>query len=105
MSTTNEAPVKLNILDKEYRVACPIGEEESLHASAHLLNARIQEVRDRGKAIGTDRVAVMAALNLANDFLAQKSDWERSSKSFYTRIRNLQDRIDLALKNTQQLEL
>jgi cell division protein ZapA len=103
--STNEAPVKLNILDKEYRVACPIGEEESLHASAHLLNARIQEVQDRGKAIGTDRVAVMAALNLANDFLAQKNDWERSSKSFYTRIRSLQDRIDLALKNTQQLEL
>jgi len=103
--STNEAPVKLNILDKEYRVACPIGEEESLHASAHLLNARIQEVRDRGKAIGTDRVAVMAALNLANDFLAQKNDWEHSSKSFYTRIRSLQDRIDLALKNTQQLEL
>ncbi len=103
--SSNEPPVTLNILDKEYRVACPAGEEESLQASAHLLNARIQEIRDRGKAIGADRVAVMAALNLAHEFLNQKNDYERSSKSVSTRIRSLQDRIDVALKNSQQLEL
>ena len=103
--TSNEPPVTLNILDKEYRVACPSGEEESLQASAHLLNARIQEIRDRGKAIGADRIAVMAALNLAHDFLDQQSAHERSNKSFSSRIRNLQNRIDHALKNTQQLEL
>ena len=100
----NKPPVTLNILDKEYRVACPDGEEESLHASAHLLNARIQEIRDSGKAIGADRMAVMAALNLAHDFLSQKNDQERSSKNFSSRMRNLQNRIDTALKNTQQLE-
>lgn len=103
--SSNDQPITLNILDKEYRIACPSGEEESLQASAHLLNTRIQEIRDSGKAIGPDRVAVMAALNLANDFLAHKNAQERSSKSFNTRIRNLQNRIDDALKNSQQLEL
>ncbi len=101
----SEPPVSLNILDKEYRVACPAGEEASLQASAHLLNTRIQEVRDRGKAIGADRIAVMAALNLANDLLQQKNEYERTSKTFSTRLRSLQDRIDTALKNSQQLEL
>ena len=104
MSFENQ-PITLNILDKEYRIACPVGEEESLQASAHLLNARIQEIRDSGKAIGLDRVAVMAALNLANDFLANKTAHEHSSKNFNSRIRTLQNRIDDALKQSQQLEL
>ncbi len=102
---SSDQPVTLNILDKEYRIACPSGQEESLQASAHLLNARIQEIRDSGKAIGPDRVAVMAALNLANDFISQKTDHERHSKSMYNRVRSLQDRIDTALKESQQLEL
>ena len=103
--SSSEPPVTLNILDKEYRVACPAGEEESLQASAHLLNTRIQEIRDRGKAIGADRIAVMAALNLANDFIAQQNDHDRSNKTFSSRLRSLQDRIDVALKDSQQLEL
>ena len=103
--SSNEPPISLSILDKEYRVACPAGEEESLQASAHLLNTRIQEIRDRGKAIGADRIAVMAALNLANDFIDQQNEHERSSKTISSRIRNLQDRIDVALKDSQQLEL
>ena len=70
-----KSPVVLNILDKEYRIACPKGEEDSLQASAHLLNVRIQEIRDGGKVMGPDRMAVMAALNLAHDLLLQKVDW------------------------------
>jgi cell division protein ZapA len=100
-----EQPVTLNILDKEYRIACPAGEEASLQASAHYLNTKIQEIRDSGKAIGADRVAVMAALNMAHEYLSQKNEHEKYSKSFFNRVRSLQDRIDVALKNTQQLEL
>lgn len=98
-------PITLNILDKEYRIACPTGEEETLQASAHYLNTKIQEIRDNGKAIGTDRVAVMAALNISHEFLNQKTEHEKNSKSFFNRVRSLQDRIDVALENTQQLEL
>ena len=100
-----DEPITLNILDKEYRIACPTGEEETLQASAHYLNTKIQEIRDNGKAIGTDRVAVMAALNISHEFLNQKTEQENNSKSFFNRVRSLQDRIDVALKNTQQLEL
>ena len=103
--SSSERPITLNILDKEYRIACPQGEEESLQASAHLLNSRIQDIRDAGKAIGADRVAVMAALNLAHEYLDQKNDYDRTSKSVTTRVRHLKDRIDHALKSTHQLEL
>ena len=101
----SDQPITLNILDKEYRIACPNGEEESLQASAHLLNTRIQEIRDNGKALGTDRVAVMAALNLAHEFINQKNSHERTANSMTNRVRTLKDRIDVALKDSQQLEL
>ncbi|MDE0250601.1 MAG: cell division protein ZapA [Gammaproteobacteria bacterium] len=100
-----KSPVVLNILDKEYRIACPKGEEDSLQASAHLLNVRIQEIRDGGKVMGPDRMAVMAALNLAHDLLLQENRLEHSSRNISARIRSLQERIDSTLKHTRQLEL
>ena len=96
-----KSPIVLNILDKEYRIACPKDEEDSLQASAHLLNLRIQEIRDGGKVMGADRMAVMAALNLAHDLLRQK----HSSRNLSARIRSLQKRIDSALEHTRQLEI
>ncbi len=103
--STQDSPIALSILDKEYRVVCGEGEEESLQASAELLNTHIEEVRNGGKVIGADRVAVMAALNLAHSLLSQTDEQNQVSKSFCTRVRDLQDRIDSALENTRQLEL
>ena len=59
----------LNILGREFRVACPDGEEKVLLASADYLNRRLKEVRDTGKVTGNERIAVMAALNIAHDLL------------------------------------
>lgn len=103
--SADTSPITLNILDKEYHIACPHGEEEVLQASAHLLNTQIQKIRRGGKAIGADRVAVMAALNLAHDLLTQKSEQTHSVNNLNTRIRNLKSRIDTALQNVQQLTL
>ncbi len=102
--STPDAPVTLSILDKEYRVVCGEGEEESLQASAELLNTHIEEVRNGGKVIGADRIAVMAALNLAHTLLSQTDERNQVSKSFRTRIRDLQDQIDSTLENSGQLE-
>ena len=99
------SPIVLSILDKEYRVVCGEGEEESLQTSAELLNAHIEEVRNGGKVIGADRITVMAALNLAHTLLSQSDEQNQASKSFYTRIRDLQDQIDTVLENTRQLDL
>jgi len=56
------AHVTIRILEKEYNVACPAAEKAELIASAELLNAKMREIRDSGKVVGLDRVAVMAAL-------------------------------------------
>ena len=69
---TNEmyAHINIKILEKEYQVSCPADERKSLVDSAELLNAKMREIRDSGKVVGLDRIAVMAALNMANDLIA-----------------------------------
>ena len=61
--------VTVHILDKEYRIACPPEEQDELLRSAKYLSKKMKEIRDSGKVIGTDRIAVMAALNISHELL------------------------------------
>lgn len=61
--------VTVRILDKEYRVSCQPHEEEGLRDSARLLDERMRAIRQTGRVIGTDRIAVIAALNLAHELI------------------------------------
>ncbi len=97
--------VTINILDKEYRVACPPEEQEELLRSASYLNKKMKEIRDGGKVIGTDRIAVMAALNLSHELLKARSENEFHDTTLGSRIRSLQNKIDTALQDTKQMDL
>ena len=99
------AHVSVRILEKEYQVACPASERTNLLDSAELLNARMKEIRDSGKVVGLDRIAVMAALNMANDLLALQKKDQAIENALGNRIRVLSDRVESALGNTQQLDL
>lgn len=98
-------PVTVQILDKEYRIACQPEERESLLKTSHFLDMKMREIRDSGKVLGSDRIAVMAALNLAHELLQQKTENESGQESVSQRIQAIQDKIDGALKETKQLEL
>ena len=73
----DQARVSVRIMEKEYVVACPYDERSALLDAAEFLNVRMREIRDSGKVVGLDRIAVMAALNLAHEFLKTK---DRESK-------------------------
>ena len=104
MSNRTE-PVSVQILGKEYQVACPDDERSALLASASLLDRRMQEIRDSGRIIGGDRIAVMAALNITHEMLVTRDQRESLSQTLSSRIRALQDKIDHALENGQQMDL
>ncbi len=105
MSEPDVARLSVRILEKEYFVACPLDERSDLLDSAEFLNGKMREVRDSGKIVGLDRIAVIAALNLANELLkAQKKD-RRVEEQFGGRVRALRERVDGALSAGQQLEL
>lgn len=76
MSTPN-SQVTVRILDRDYHVACPAEERESLLKAADFLSRQMAEVRDSGRVVGMDRIAVMVALNLAHQFL--EADGTRST--------------------------
>jgi cell division protein ZapA len=99
-------PVTVRILDKEYRVACEEGEQDELFASARFLDRRMREIRNSGKVIGTERIAVMAALNLAHELLAKpQAEQTPPAQSADKRLRQMRDRIEVALNESNQLEL
>lgn len=98
-------PMRIHILEKEYLVNCPDNEREALFASAELLSVKMKEIRDSGRVVGADRIAVMAALNMAAELLAQRGSRDDTQHDISRRIRALQDKIDLALNNGKQLEL
>ena len=97
--------VTVSILDKEYRIACQPGEEEEVVASAMHLDERMREIRQTGKIIGTERIAVMVALNMAHELLTAKGDCHESESALEQRMRSLQDQVEVALSQFNQLEL
>ncbi len=104
MSSVEPARVSVKILDKEYHVACPVEEQAALKESAEYLHRKMREIRDSGKIIGTDRIAVMAALNLANDLLKAKKQEELVETSLRGRVRGMRERVETELQKTRQLE-
>ena len=89
-------PVTVRILDREYQIACREDEREDLQSAAQLVHERMRETRSQGKVIGTDRIAVMTALNIAHELLMMR-DLEGAAQNANERVRALQERIAAAL--------
>lgn len=104
MSEKDLARVSVRILEKEYFIACPYEERSDLLDSAEYLNAKMKEIRDTGKVVGLDRIAVMAALNLANELMKLQQRDRRLEAELGGRMRNLRERVDTVLAKGQQLE-
>jgi cell division protein ZapA len=99
------AHVSVKILEKEYQISCPAEERKALADSAELLNAKMREIRDSGKVVGLDRIAVMAALNMANDLLRIRGHGESLETDAKGRIISMRERVESALQSGRQLEL
>jgi cell division protein ZapA len=97
---TKLPPISINILGKDYRIACSEEEQEGLIRSAQELDEQMREIRDKANVNGTDRIAVMAALNLAHEIhqmQAKKSVGTQSNIS--EKLANLRHKIEHALEN------
>ncbi|MCC6208124.1 MAG: cell division protein ZapA [Gammaproteobacteria bacterium] len=96
--------VTINILDKEFRIACPEEERESLLRSAQYLNSKMREVRESGKVVGIDRVSVMASLNIVHELLQNRSSLADYERQVTPRLLSLQNRIEHVLDKNRQIE-
>ena len=85
--------VEVKILDKEYLVACPQEEQEALLRSARHLDTKMREIRASGKVFGTERIAVMAALNITNEMLERDTMSDTASSI----LNAMDEKLDTAL--------
>jgi cell division protein ZapA len=103
--STGLRPVTITILEKEYLISCRDEERDQLHTAAAFLNDKMREVKNGGKVVGTERIAVMAALNITSELLSRRSETEELSSSVDSTIRRLRSKIDAALTAGARVEM
>tara|TARA_R110001606_G_C15404643_1_gene654145 strand:- start:23542 stop:23847 length:306 start_codon:yes stop_codon:yes gene_type:complete len=99
------SPVTVSILGKEYQVACPANEEAALISSAQMVHKNMEKIRNSGKIIGLDRIAVIAALNLAHELITLQNNQGSGIDDINKSILQMKDRVSDFLEEARQLEL
>jgi cell division protein ZapA len=92
-------PVSVVILDKKYQFACSPDERNDLIEAARLLDDSMTDIKDSGRLMSLERIALQAALNFSAEVLAMKRTEGRRQDKFDSKIKNLADQIDEALKS------
>ena len=96
----------ISLLGREFRVACPEGEQKQLMASVDYLNKKLKEVRDVGKVVGNERIAIMAALNIAHELMSNPGKAAAAQSvdngAIKRRILAMQETLDSALAADQE---
>jgi cell division protein ZapA len=94
LSKATSEPVNVRILDREYTVGCEPDERDSLMAAAKLLDAKMREVRGSNRMAALDRVAVLAALNLAHELQQIRTDGDRRDREVARTVGAMQRKLD-----------
>ncbi|WP_347986402.1 cell division protein ZapA [Methylomonas sp. AM2-LC] len=89
-------PVSITILGKEYKIACAVNEQQALINSAKELDLQMRKIRDTGKVSSTDRIAVLAALNMTHDAGGKTLSIDAD---ICERLSNLRQKIENVLEN------
>lgn len=98
---SNNEPVSVHILDREYTVGVEPAERESLTAAAHVLDGKMREIRGSNRMAAVDRIAVLAALNLAHELQQVRDEQVAQQQRFQSAMNELNRRLDLAIDNAR----
>jgi cell division protein ZapA len=94
VSKSTSEPVNIHVLDREYTVGCEPDERDGLKAAAKLLDAKMREVRGSNRMAALDRVAVLAALNLAHELQQLRDDSEKRDRELTRTLGDLHSKLD-----------
>ncbi len=103
MSNDKLETLDIKILDRELRVACPEDERAELLDAVAYLDKRMREIRDAGKITSVERIAIMAALNIAHELLTTRLGSGFDMGEFKRRIQSMQATIDATLAEQDEL--
>jgi cell division protein ZapA len=91
-------PVSITILDRKYQFACAPDQRKDLIAAAQHLDEVMKEIKDSGRLMSLERIALQAALNFSAELLTLKNDLDVRKDTIDSKIRMLADQLDDALK-------
>jgi len=107
--------IAVSILGKEYQVNCPKDDSAALKKAVEYLNKKMNETKQNSNAIGIDRIAIMTALNLADDLLksdihvskitAEKNELSNQLNIQNTIIDSVSDKIENAMEKFEKRKL
>ena len=93
---TDNNAVDIAIMGREFRVTCPDEEREELLQAVAYLDKKMCEIRENGKVVGSERIAIMAGLNIAHELLAVKVKGDCDMGEFKRKIDRMQMLLDTA---------
>jgi cell division protein ZapA len=94
--------LQINVMGREFRIACPESEQKELLEAVDYLNRKMDEIRDHGKVIGVERIAIMAALNIAHELLTTKVGGFDMA-ALKRRMQSMETTLDQALRDQSKL--
>ena len=95
--------LQITIMGRDFRVACPEDEQAGLLEAVDYLNKKMLEIREGGKVIGLERIAIMAALNIAHELLTTKVDGGFDLAEIKGRMNRMETVIDQAMSEQSKL--
>ena len=95
--------IEVTVLDRKLRIACKEEEQPGLLKAVQYLDAKMREIRDSGKVIGGERVAILAALNIAHELLSTRVGTGFDMPEFKRRMRGMAAVIDEAMSTQEDL--
>ena len=99
-----EKGLSLEIQGKDYQIACQPSERKNLQRAAEYLISKLDEINSRGKVIGTERSAVLAALNISYE-LMQVQEAQKQQSAYQKRITKLQNKVEKTVDQYRQISL
>lgn len=95
--------LQITIMGRNFRVSCKDEEQAGLLEAVDYLNRRMEEIRDQGKIVGLERIAIMAALNITHEFLGAKVGGNFDMAGFKRRMASMETLIDQTMSEQTQL--
>jgi cell division protein ZapA len=103
MSTEKTSTLDVTILDREFRIACPKDEQAELMEAVAYLDKKMREIRDLGKVVTVERIAIMAALNISHELLTTRLGSGLDVGDLKRRMNSMQAAIDAMLAEQDEL--
>jgi len=103
MNSDKVNALDVTILDREFRVACSEDERAELLEAVDYLDKKMREIRDKGKVVTVERIAIMAALNISHELLSTRLGSGFDMGDFKRRINSMQATIDATLADQDEL--